>query len=170
MSQEELQDLCARRDIHDVVCNYARGLDRLMPELVRAAFHDDAHIDCGTFVGDADGFVAFAQSFLGSLRSSQHLLGQVHLRIQGRRAQGEVYFMAFHRVAAPDGDQDLIIAGRYVDEYEDRGTGWKIARRCLLVDWARTDPAADGFVRETAALVLGARGAADFSNSRRWPP
>ena len=59
----------------------------------------------------------------------------------------------------------------YIDRYEDRGTGWKIAKRRELVDWARTDPAADSFLRETPALVrvMGARGAADFSNQRNWP-
>ena len=63
------------------------------------------------------------------------------------------------------------VAGRYIDRYEDRGTGWKIAKRQELIDWARTDPASDSFLRETPALqrIMGARGAADFSNQRNWP-
>ena len=72
----------------------------------------------------------------------------------------------------PDGvAKDLFVAGRYIDRYEDRGSGWKIARRRELIDWARTDPASDSFLRNTPELarVMGARGDADFSNQRNWP-
>jgi hypothetical protein len=169
-AQAELRDLCARRDIYEVICNYMRGQDRLMPALHRSAFHDDAFVDCGTFTGDADGFVKFAQGFLGQMTLSHHLMGQAQIRVQGNVASGEVYFTAFHRLVQDGRDQDLVVAGRYVDEYEDRGAGWKIAKRRLLVDWVRTEDAADGFVKQTAALILGARGDEDFSNRRDWPP
>jgi len=55
------------------------------------------------------------------------------------------------------------------DRYENRGQGWKIAKRRELIDWARTDPASDSFLKEQASLILGARGAADFSNFRIRP-
>jgi len=165
----ELHDLCARRDIHDAVCRYMRGQDRLMPELHRSAFHDDAYVDCGLFAGDAAGFVNFAQGFLANLKSSHHLIGQVQLKVNGSVAYGEVYFIAWHRLVEDGMEKDLIVSGRYVDEYQDRGTGWKIAKRRELIDWARTDPAADGFLHEAKGLVLGARRDEDFSNQRNWP-
>ena len=165
----EVRDLCARRDIHDVICNYMRGQDRLMPTLHRSAFHDDAYVDCGLFAGDADGFVGFAQGFLAELKGSQHLIGQAQIRVDGNVAYGEVYFIAWHRIVENGADKDLIVAGRYIDEYQDRGQGWKIAKRRELIDWARTDLAADSFLKDQVGLVLGARGADDFSNQRVWP-
>jgi hypothetical protein len=165
----ELRDLCARRDIHDAVCRYMRGQDRLMPKLHISAFHDDAYVDCGLFAGSAQGFVDFAQGFLEKLKSSHHMIGQVHIQVNGKVAQGEVYFIAWHRLDDNGVEKDLFVSGRYIDQYEDRGTGWKIAKRRELIDWARTDPAADGFLRDSPALVLGARREQDFSNQRNWP-
>ena len=165
----ELHDLCARRDIYDAVCRYMRGQDRLMPEAQRSAFHDDAYVDCGVFSGDAAAYVEFAQGLLATFKSSHHLIGQVQITVDGGTAHGEVYFIAWHRIVEDGVDKDLLVAGRYIDEYQDRGTGWKIAKRRELIDWARTDPAADGFLREATGLVMGARGAQDFSNQRIWP-
>jgi hypothetical protein len=168
-AQAELRDLCARRDIYEVICNYMRGQDRLMPKLHRSAFHDDAFVDCGVFSGDADGFVGFAQGFLGDMSLSHHMMGQAHIEVDGSKASGEVYFIAFHRLTQEGREKDLIVAGRYVDEYENRGAGWKIAKRRLLVDWARTEDAADAFIKQQTDLILGARGGNDFSNRRDWP-
>jgi hypothetical protein len=167
--ESEVRDLVARREIFDVLCNYMRGQDRLMPELHRSAFHDDAFVDCGPYAGGPDGFVAFAQDLLGGFKSSQHVIGQAQISVDGRVATGEVYFVAFHRIVEDGVDKDLFVAGRYIDQYEDRGAGWKIAKRCELIDWARTDPATDAFLAGPMRLVMGARGDEDFSNQRAWP-
>ena len=165
----EVRDLAARRDILEAVHNYMRGQDRLMPEVQRLAFHDDAHVDCGLYAGGPDGYVDFAQGFLGDITSSQHLIGQVQIDLEGDVANGEVYFIAWHRVVEDGEDKDLIVAGRYIDRYEQRDGEWKIARRREVVDWARTDPAADSFLKTQTQLHLGARRSEDFSNRRDWP-
>ena len=167
--EAEVRDLCARRDIYDAICNYMRGQDRLMPDLHRSAFHDDAFVDCGPFAGDADGFVGFAQGFLANCKGSQHTIGQAQIRVDGNVAYGEIYFVAWHRIVEDGGDKDLFVAGRYIDEYQDRGQGWKIAKRRELIDWARTDAPSDSFLSGPMRLVMGARGAEDFSNQRTWP-
>jgi hypothetical protein len=167
--ESEVRDLAARRDILDAIFNYMRGQDRLMPEVQRRAFHDDAFVDCGLYAGDADGFVNFAQGFLSQVRYSQHLIGQTHIKVEGDIAHGEIYFIAQHRIVEAGVEKDLFVAGRYIDRYEDRGEGWKIAKRRELIDWARTDPASDSCIKEQTALVLGAHGSADFSNVRVWP-
>jgi hypothetical protein len=167
--ESEVRDLAARRDILDAIFNYMRGQDRLMPEVQRRAFHDDAFVDCGLYAGSPDGFVKFAQGFLGATKYSQHLIGQTHIQVEGNVAHGEIYFLAQHRIVESGIEKDLFVAGRYIDRYEDRGEGWKIAKRRELIDWARTDPASDSFLKEQTTLILGARGAADFSNVRVWP-
>lgn len=167
--EAEVRDLAARRDIMDACQRYMRGQDRLLPELHLSAFHEDAYVDCGLYAGSAAGFVEFAQGFLGELKGSQHLIGQSQIRIDGDSADGEVYFIAWHRIVEDGEDKDLFVAGRYVDRYEKRNGEWRIAKRRELIDWARTDPPTDGFLREYAGkLVLGGRGADDFSVTRDW--
>lgn len=156
--RDQVADLTARRDIRQALNDYMRGQDRLLPDTQRQAFHADAWVDCGLFAGPADEFIDFAQGFLAACDASQHLIGQVSIRIDGRRATGEVYFIAQHRITEEGQKKDLFVAGRYQDEYEDRGQGWKIARRKEIVDWARTDPAADSFLAAQTALHLAARG------------
>jgi hypothetical protein len=167
--EAEIRDLAARRDIHKAVCNYMRGQDRLRPEIQRTAFHDDAFVDCGLFAGGPDGYVDFAQGFLGRLEGSQHLIGQIDLEVEGDIARGEVYFLAWHRIEEAGEAKDLIVCGRYVDEYARRGGEWKIAKRREIIDWARTDPAADSFIKEYQALHLAGRRGSDFSETRAWP-
>lgn len=163
--EAEVRDLAARRDILEAVCNYMRGQDRLLPEVQRRAFHDDAHVDCGLFAGGPDPYVEFAQGFLGQLKSSQHLIGQTQIRVDGNIANGEIYFLAYHRIVEHGEEKDLFVAGRYIDRYEKRNGSWKIVRRRELIDWARTDPASDSFLREHTTLHLGARRDEDFSSS-----
>ena len=165
----EVRDLCARRDILDAVHNYMRGQDRLDPAVQRKAFHDDAHVDCGLFAGGPDEYVSFAQGFLADCKGSQHLIGQVQIRVDGDVADGEVYFMAWHRIVEDGADKDLIMGGRYVDRYACRNGVWKIVRRRELIDWARTDPAADGVLQQMTQLYPGGRYGADFSEQRNWP-
>jgi hypothetical protein len=167
--EAELRDLAARRDIYDAVCSYMRGQDRLQPEVQRRAFHADAFVDCGPYAGNVAGFIDFAQALLATFKQSHHMICQVHIQTEGRVAHGEVYFLAQHRLIEAGVEKDLFVAGRYIDRYEDRGGGWKIAKRRELIDWARTDPASDSFIKEQTQLIMGARGAADFSNVRTWP-
>lgn len=166
--EAEVRDLAARRDIYDAVCRYMRGQDRLDPVLHRSAFHDDAWVDCGLMNGTADEFVAFAQGFLGDLESSQHIIGQTHFEIDGDTASGEVYFYAWHRVHEAGQPKDLSVAGRYVDEYTCKNGEWRISRRREIVDWARTDDAADSFLSANP-VIRAARQGNDFSQTRDWP-
>lgn len=167
--EAEIRDLAARRDIHDALCRYMRGQDRLDPVLHRSAFHDDAWVDCGLMNGTADEFVAFAQGLLADFEGSQHIIGQVQLSIRGDEASGEVYFYAWHRIREDGEPKDLSVAGRYVDEYACRNGEWRILRRREIIDWARTDPAADAFLAENPFLPRGGRRGQDFSETRDWP-
>ena len=167
--ESEIRDLAARRDIQDALCRYMRGQDRLDPGLHRSAFHDDAWVDCGLMSGSADEFVSFAQGLLADFDGSQHLIGQVQITVDGDKASGEVYFFAWHRMHEDGVAKDLMVAGRYIDEYACRDGEWRILRRREIIDWARTDPAADAFLSENPILPRGARKGFDFSETRNWP-
>jgi hypothetical protein len=154
--------------IYDLSCDYMRGQDRLDPVLHRSVFHDDATTDYGAgYRGDADGFVAFAQGVLTPHGANHHMIGQVRIDFEGDDlAFGEVYFQAFHRVVDDGVESDLFVAGRYVDRYERRAGVWKIAHRSELVDWVRTEPAADDLLRRQPGFPLGMRAPHDLSCRR----
>ena len=165
-----VEALVAKDQILEAVHAYIAGQDRLDPALQRSAFHDDAYVDCGVFAGDADGYVAFAQGALAErYQASHHLLGQVTIEVDGKRASGEVYFIAWHRLGVGSDAMDVFISGRYIDEYEDRGSGWKIAARREIMDWGRKAPAADDFFLSQTKFHFGQRDGTDFSQTRDWP-
>ncbi|MCW1427809.1 nuclear transport factor 2 family protein [Novosphingobium sp. JCM 18896] len=164
----ELRDLIARRDIKRALMAYMRGQDRLDPELQLTAFHDDADVDCGLLRGTGREFTDFAQDFLVNMEGSQHLIGQIDIEVDGDRAHGEVYFLAWHRLVEDGERYDLIMAGRYVDEYACRQGRWAIAKRRELIDWGRKDKSSDGFMADMPLLHLAGRRGADFSQSRTW--
>lgn len=167
--EKEVRDLAARRDIAQAVKDYMRGQDRLDWDLQRSAFHDDADLDCGLYRGGPDGYTDFAQGILADFKGSQHIIGQIDIAlVDDTRANGEVYFFAWHRITEDGEDKDLLMAGRYVDEYECREGAWKILRRREIVDWARTDPVTDHFIRDETSINLAGRRGADFSDTRDW--
>jgi hypothetical protein len=51
-------------------------------------------------------------------------------------AQGETYIIAFHQVLSDEGNFDVLIGGRYFDEYEKRDDVWKFSSRAVDADWA----------------------------------
>ncbi len=158
-----IEQLLIKQQIQDLCADYAHGIDRLQMSRVRSVFFDDATTHYDGYSGDPDGFVTFAYDFLKDLVSTHHFLGQIKVDIDGDVAFGEVYFQAFHRIARKRGDEDLVIAGRYIDRYEQRAGIWRIAHRTLLTDWTRRTPAAD----TTPAPPLdtqGRRGDADLAN------
>jgi len=163
---DRLDQLASWHEIYNLLCDYMRAQDRLIPELHRSVFHDDATTDYGSYVGGPDGFVAFAQGALTPHKSNHHMIGQVRIDFESRDlAFGEVYFQAFHRVVQQGEEKDLWVNGRYVDRYERRGGVWKIAHRSELVDWTRTEPAADEAMR-SGRFPLGARAPDDLSCRR----
>jgi hypothetical protein len=158
--------LAAKQAITELSYRYMRGLDRLDREGIAAVFHADATVNYGFFVGRAAEFVDFAMRALESHHANHHMIGQALIEVRGSRATGEVYFQAFHRVVQGGAEQDLFIAGRYLDRYEKRRGVWKIAFRAEVNDWARTEPAADEYFRAAPSGLRGARKPDDFSYQR----
>jgi hypothetical protein len=60
-------------------------------------------------------------------------------------------------------EQELFIAGRYVDRYVRREGAWKILFRSEVNDWTRTVPVSDAFFQTSKASLRGARAPDDYS-------
>ena len=151
------QDVADRQEIADLSGTYMRGLDRLDRDALTSVFHEDAYTDYGFYQGGIKGFADMCMRALQSHLANHHMLGQINIELDGDTAYGEVYFQAFHRIVKDGEERDLFIAGRYVDRYERRSGVWKIAYRSEVNDWAREDPATDGYFAAQPASLRGAR-------------
>ncbi|WP_239806208.1 nuclear transport factor 2 family protein [Croceicoccus hydrothermalis] len=169
--EAELREILARRQITDAAFRYTRGLDRIDRAMLLSAFHDDAWVDCGLMQGGPVAFADFALGFLQSMHRTHHQLGQQHIAMRGgNHASAETYFQAYHDIVDEAGHRrDLIIAGRYVDEYTCRNGEWKIAARTLITDWVTDNPGNRGFFDENPDAPAGQRDGRDFSDWREWP-
>ncbi|MEM6833968.1 MAG: nuclear transport factor 2 family protein [Sphingomonadales bacterium] len=163
---ESLQILLDKQEIEDLCKRYMRGLDRLDHTLLRSVYHDDATDHRGFFTGGPDEFCEMAVTLLAEHLANHHMLGQMHIDVEGDVAFGEIYFQAFHRALEHGLERDFIVWGRYVDRYERRDGVWKIAHRTELNDACRTDPANDIWLKMTPEALTGARGADDLSSQR----
>ena len=135
-----------REAIREVIAAYAHAIDRRRWEMMARLFHPDATFGFGPVEGDWRGFVEQARSIIDPCISTQHLLGQTLIGFADAvTATCETYLTAMHIVPVGYPRSDVfpareetyaaIIAGRYVDRFEQRDGQWRIARRQGLYDW-----------------------------------
>src|SRR3546814_4212934 len=65
-----------------------------------------------------------------------HNFTTINLKLDGVRAEGEIYLIAMHQVKTNEGLFDVLIGGRYFDKYEKRDGVWKFSHRSIVADWA----------------------------------
>jgi len=160
---DRVSEFVSREEIRDLSRRYMRGLDRLDMVLLASVFADDATVDYGFFQGSAQDFVGFAHGALKDHIANHHMIGQMLVDVDGDTGVGEIYFQAYHRLMADGEEQELFIAGRYVDRYVRRHGAWKILFRSEVSDWTRTVPVADPFFQTNRAALRGARAPDDYS-------
>lgn len=143
-NSETLQRLIDRSEIYEVMCRYARGVDRGDADIIRSTYHPDAHDDHVDFKGDVESFIAWLDTRFVEYDNSMHFLGNCLIEFAGPDlALVETYY-ASRRLRAPVGDEgdglapdDMICRqswGRYLDRFERRNGEWRIARRTLVID------------------------------------
>ncbi|GIX29798.1 MAG: hypothetical protein KatS3mg124_0270 [Porticoccaceae bacterium] len=100
---QALRELLDRQAIWQVLQRLARGLDRLDVELVRSCYFDDAVDDHGHYVGDPDGFIAWANETARQFRWTHHALTTHNCELAGDDAYCETYFLyvGVRETAAP---------------------------------------------------------------------
>ncbi len=132
-----VQELLDKQALAELVLRYCRGIDRRDYALVRSLYHDDAIDDHGhMFYGGADDYVAWLPSILNGFECTVHSLSNMLFRIDGDRAEGELYATAYHRTP-PAPSREIVVGGRYLDQYSRRDGVWKFQHRALVLDWCR---------------------------------
>ena len=157
-----------RQQVEAASLSYCRGIDRLDPDAVLAAFHPGAMlIDYGP---EPTTIEAFTERVIPSLRSryraTQHRITNLVVDVDestgtedsaengGPAVIAEAYILAFH-VQPPDGaesvgaegpgaetavgDRLVTFNGRYIDRYTEHDGQWRISERHLRCDWSRIE-------------------------------
>jgi len=129
-----------KNEIQDLLNLYCRAADRRDHKAMRELYHPDAIDDHGGFFkGLATDFIDKLPEIQAPMEILHHNITTVNIEIDGNYAEGEVYVLAFHTVAGPDGPTDVLIGGRYLDKYEKREDTWKFSHRAVVADWVKID-------------------------------
>lgn len=130
--------LIDRQDVADCIARFARGMDRFDRPLFLSAFHDDAVIAAGPFVGAADALYDWAMGLHAAGQEATHhnLLNQ-QIEIAGDDAHVETYYLF---VGRNHDTTNWMAGGRYLDRLERRDKIWRIALRTTLIEWSGMVP------------------------------
>jgi SnoaL-like domain len=168
-----LQTLIDRQDILDCLTRFSRGMDRFDRALYLSAFHEDAVMAAGPFVGSAVDCWNWAVPMheAGQVLTHHSLLNNT-TEIEGDIAHSETYyqFVARNRPWEEGGGETVMLAGgRYIDRLERRDGAWKIALRTNVIEWSCLQPAMPlpfGDVPDIGANGVPARDKSDPSYQR----
>ena len=133
-----LQQLLDRQDITDCLTRFSRGIDRFDRDLFLSAFHPDAVIAAGEFVGGPPELYDWAHAMheQGQIATQHNLINNT-CDIDGNTAHSETYYL----FAARNRDESNWIAGgRYFDRLERRDGQWRIALRTNAIEWSGMVP------------------------------
>jgi hypothetical protein len=130
-TEQKLREMIDRHEIWQVMMRYGRGLDRFDRPLVRSCYWDEATEDHGTFVGDVESFIDWANMTSGYFIRHHHGMQNHYCDLQGDDAYCETYYLF---VGVSEGPLHSMSIGRYIDHFQKRGGEWRIANRVCLVE------------------------------------
>lgn len=163
-----LDALLDRQDIHDCLTRMQRGTDRCDRALFLSAFHADAEIAAGPFVGGPAALFDWSSKLQEMAHSATlHGLLNHHCELDGDVAHAETYYLY---IAVNRGGTNTLAAGRYIDRFDRRGGVWKLAARNTLIEWSIVAPTLDNPLAAVAGILAnGAPGRAPDDISYRRP-
>jgi hypothetical protein len=161
----KIQEMLDKEEIRELVYIYCRAADRHDNELMRSLYHEDAYDDHGSFFkGKAMEFIDILPEIQKSMGILHHNVTTHNIKLDGDRAEGETYIIAFHQVLTEQQDYDVLIGGRYFDEYEKRNDVWKFSSRAVDADWVYVNDPSQ--VNLTHPMIEGA----DIGNPSKEDP
>jgi SnoaL-like domain len=134
----QIDVLLDRQDILDCLTRFSRGMDRFDRDVFLSAFHPDAIIAAGDFVGHPVDLYDWATAMhqRGQVATHHNLLNHT-CEIDGDTAHAETYYLF---AARNRDDSNWIAGGRYLDRLQRRDGGWRIAIRINAIEWSGMVP------------------------------
>lgn len=139
MIEAKIARLIDRQDILDCLTRFCRGTDRFDRDLFLSAFHDDATIAAGPFVGGPVALWDWAIPMhdAGQIATHHNMLNFT-CDIDGDTAHTEAHYIF---VGRNRDDSVWMAGGRYIDRLERRDGDWRIALRTNIIEWSLLPPA-----------------------------
>jgi hypothetical protein len=136
-SADRLTELLDREAIRDCIYRYCRGIDRADEAALRSSYWPDAQDRHGAYSGPVEGFIEWAKTVWKTKPRNVHQVSNILIEFRDTsHAVVETYFNALQRGAGADGIvRQVLLAGRYCDLFEKRGSEWRVARRTVAYDW-----------------------------------
>jgi hypothetical protein len=165
--EARLDALLDRQDIYDCLTRMQRGTDRFDRALFLSAFHVDAVIAAGPFVGNPADLFDWSRTLQETMhKATLHSLLNHSCELDGDTAHTETYYL--YIAANPDAT-NILAAGRYIDRFDRRDGIWKLAARNTVIEWSIIVPALDNPLNAVADILANgvvARGPDDLSYRR----
>lgn len=133
---EVLREVVDRLDVAQVLSRYAQGWDTKDYDLVKSCFTPDASIRYGTLPPFPGGFPEFFEleaATISQIKATQHLIGNLHVTVDGDTAYCTSYVQASHY--DDEGRQIWTTGGRYDDIMIRTPEGWRIRDRSFSRQW-----------------------------------
>ena len=135
---KKLERLLDEQEIRDCLTRFSRGMDRFDRETYLSAFHEDAVMAAGPFVGSAADCYDWAMPMheAGQVATHHNLLNCT-IEIEGDVAHTETYYLF---VGRNRDESNWIAGGRYIDRLEKRDGVWRIVVRTNAIEWSGMVP------------------------------
>ncbi len=125
-----LDQLLLERDLHEVLCRYARLCDERNWSLISEVFSDDAHAEYGGWpLRDRAAILSMLRKHLGGCGPTQHLLGNLQVEVTDGQVSSRISVRAAHRGSAELEPVYYEAIGEYHDQWERTPAGWRITFR-----------------------------------------
>lgn len=129
-----LAQLLLERELHQVVCRYARLCDERDWEAIGEVFSADASASYGGWaLPDRAAIAAMLRHHLGGCGPTQHLLGNLQVQVNGDEVSSLVAVRAAHRGAGALSSQTYDCMGHYRDRWVHTASGWRIVHRTMTL-------------------------------------
>lgn len=150
----EIESLLAREAITQQLYKYCRSIDQKDWQAVRACFAPEHIHSHGSYTGDLDGFIHFAQLVGDRMQVGHHSISNVLVELGDDElsASSKAYFNAVHRIKGEQisemyfynddieqVDSDWLVAGMYDDQWIFRDNQWLINGRNARHVWERVE-------------------------------
>ncbi|MDO9143485.1 MULTISPECIES: nuclear transport factor 2 family protein [Comamonadaceae] len=126
----DLEHLLLERDLHEVLCRYARLCDERDWSRIDAVFSDSAHAEYGGWpLRDRAAILSMLRKHLGGCGPTQHLLGNLQVDVTDSHVSSRISVRAAHRGSAELAPLYYEAIGEYHDQWELTPAGWRISFR-----------------------------------------